>query len=85
MSQRSAYAQFYLPAAGRLKVRRALCPGGGSPGSQPIGAQPSGKPGGATYVTASALPNQFTTATITDPSLNNMPSATLTIPAGWQL
>ena len=65
-------------------------PEGSSPGSQPIGgqsrgAQPGGKPGGATYVTASALPNQLTTATITDPSLNNMPSATLTIPAGWQL
>jgi len=70
-------------------------PGGGSPGSQPggaqtsgaqtSGAQPSGKPGAATYVTASPLPNQLTTATITDPSLNNMPSATLTIPAGWQL
>ena len=49
------------------------------------GPQSGGKPGGATYVTASALPNQFTTATITDPSLNNMPSATLTIPAGWKL
>src|SRR5580704_8854588 len=49
------------------------------------GPQSSGKPGAATYVTASALPNQFTTATITDPSLNNIPSATLTIPAGWKL
>jgi hypothetical protein len=50
-----------------------------------FGAQPGGKPGAATYVSASPLPNQFTTATITDPSLNNMPSATLTIPAGWKL
>jgi len=50
-----------------------------------FGAQPGGKPGAATYVSASPLPNQFTTATITDPSLNNMPSATLTIPAGWLL
>ncbi|HKN20838.1 MAG TPA: hypothetical protein VJX73_05450, partial [Terracidiphilus sp.] len=56
-----------------------------SPGAQPSGVQPSGKPGAATYVSASPLPNQFTTATITDPSLNNMPSATLTIPAGWKL
>src|SRR5580704_1722203 len=47
--------------------------------------QSGSKPGAATYVTTSALPNQFTTATITDPSLDNMPSATLTIPAGWQL
>ena len=31
------------------------------------------------------LPNQFTTAKITDPSLNNIVSATLTIPAGWKL
>ncbi len=48
-------------------------------------AQPAGKAGAATYVAATPLSNQFTTATITDPSLNNMPSATLTIPAGWQL
>jgi len=47
---------------------------------------PSGaKPGPATYVSASPLPNQLTTAKITDPSLNNMVSATLTIPAGWKL
>jgi hypothetical protein len=60
---------------------------GGSitPGAQPSSTRPAGKPGAATYVTASALPNQFTTATITDPSLNNIPSATLTIPAGWKL
>ena len=31
-----------------------------------FGAQPGGKPGAATYVSASPLPNQFTTATITD-------------------
>jgi hypothetical protein len=50
-----------------------------------VGAQPSGRPGAATYVSASPLPNQFTTAEITDPSLNNIVSATLTIPAGWKL
>ena len=60
----------------------ASTPAGTVTGSGP---QSGGKPGAATYVTASALPNQFTTATITDPSLNNMPSATLTIPAGWKL
>ncbi len=54
--------------------------GSGSPSPQS-----SGKPGPATYISASPLPNQLTTATITDPSLNNMPSATLTIPAGWKL
>ena len=47
--------------------------------------QSGGKPGPATYVSASPLPNQFTTAQITDPSLNNIVSATLTIPTGWKL
>jgi hypothetical protein len=50
-----------------------------------FGAQSGGKPGPASYVSASPLPNQFTTAQITDPSLNNIVSATLTIPAGWKL
>jgi hypothetical protein len=54
-------------------------------GSGGPGPQSSGKPGAATYVSASPLPNQFTTAKITDPSLNNIVSATLTIPAGWKL
>ncbi len=49
------------------------------------GVQPGGKAGAATYVSASPLSNQLTTATITDPSLNNIVSATLTIPAGWKL
>ena len=35
--------------------------------------------------TGSPLSNQLTTANITDPSLNNIVSATLTIPAGWKL
>jgi len=39
----------------------------------------------ATYVSGSPLSNQLTTATITDPSLNNIVAATLTIPAGWKL
>ena len=71
-----------------LMVGCRSSPGGASAPSGTVsgaGPQSGGKPGAATYVTASALPNQFTTATITDPSLNNMPSATLTIPAGWKL
>jgi hypothetical protein len=48
-------------------------------------AQAGGKAGGATYVPGSPLSNQLTTASITDPSLNNIVSATLTIPAGWKL
>jgi hypothetical protein len=68
--------------AGCKSSQSAPAPGaeGGS-----FGAQPSGKPGPAKYVSASPLPNQFTTAQITDPSLNNIVSATLTIPAGWKL
>ena len=68
--------------AGCKPSQSATAPGaeGGS-----SGAQTGGKPGAPTYVSASPLPNQFTTATITDPSLNNIPSATLTIPAGWKL
>jgi hypothetical protein len=49
------------------------------------GAQAGGKAGAATYVSGAPLSNQLTTATITDPSLNNMVSATLTIPAEWKL
>jgi hypothetical protein len=41
--------------------------------------------GSARYVSATPLSNQLTTGTITDPSLNNMVAATLTIPAGWKL
>jgi hypothetical protein len=39
---------------------------------------------GVSYVGA-PLGSQLTTATIADPSLNNMPAATLTIPAGWKM
>lgn len=56
-------------------------PGGRSNSGSPS----SGKPGPATYVSSSPIPNQFTTAQITDPSLNNIVSATLTIPDGWKL
>ncbi len=68
--------------AGCKSSQSATAPGaeGGS-----VGAQPSGKPGPAKYVSGSPIPNQFTTAKITDPSLNNIVSATLTIPAGWKL
>ena len=49
------------------------------------GAQSVGKVASATYVSGAPLSNKLTTATISDPSLNNMASATLTIPAGWKL
>jgi hypothetical protein len=41
--------------------------------------------GSATYVSGTPLSNQLTTATINDPSLNNIVAATLTIPAGWKM
>jgi len=69
--------------AGCKPSQSATAPASGGDGSP--SAQSGGKPGAAKYVSASPLPNQFTTATITDPSLNNIPSATLTIPAGWNL
>lgn len=56
--------------------------GSGASGAQAASAQ---KAGTATYVSAAALSNQLTTATITDPTLNNMVAANLTVPAGWKL
>jgi hypothetical protein len=88
----AAFCAFTVLLAGCKPSQSTTAPGtgGGGFGSQPIGsqpsgAQPSGKPGPTTNVTASPLPNQFTTANITDPSLKNIVAATLTIPAGWQL
>jgi hypothetical protein len=43
------------------------------------------KAGGASYTSSKPLAGQLTTATITDPSLNNIVAATLTIPEGWKL
>ncbi len=76
------FCAFTVLLAG-CKPSQSAAPSGG--GSASPDAQSGGKPGAAKYVSASPLPNRFTTATITDPSLNNMPSATLTIPAGWNL
>ncbi len=56
-----------------------------STAASPDPAAPSGaQVKAATYVGAS-LSSQLTTATIADPSLNNMNAATLTIPAGWKM
>ena len=54
-------------------------------GSTAESAGPATSPRTATYVSGSPLSNQLTTVTITDPSLNNIVAATLTIPAGWKL
>jgi hypothetical protein len=50
--------------------------------SAPAGASTAAA---ASYVASAPLATQLTTATITDPTLNNMTAATLTIPAGWKL
>ena len=57
--------------------------------SAPSAASPEPAAGGsqakpATYV-GSPLNSQLTTATITDPTLDNMTAASLTIPAGWKM
>jgi hypothetical protein len=50
------------------------------------GAAKSGqKSGGANYVKFDPLSGQVAKAAITDPTLNNMVAANLTIPAGWKL
>jgi hypothetical protein len=54
--------------------------------AEPAGSGSSGgKAGAASYVNTAPLSSQMTTGTITDPSLNNMVAATLTIPAGWKV
>lgn len=58
---------------------------GSSDGSGGASAASGAKAGGVTYVSSAPLSNQLTTGTITDPSLNNMVAATLTIPSGWKL
>ena len=64
------------------KAASAATSGGSCAGAAPAA---SGKAGGATYVSATPLSSRTTTATITDPSLNNIVAATLTIPEGWKL
>jgi hypothetical protein len=54
-------------------------------GTASAGGGTNSQAGPATYTGSGALSNQLTTATINDPSLNNMKAATLTIPAGWQM
>jgi hypothetical protein len=56
-----------------------------APKAASSGTSSGGQAGTATYVGSAALSSQTMTATITDPTLNNMVSATLTIPAGWKL
>jgi hypothetical protein len=70
-----------LLAAGCHSAPTAASSGSGAA----AGAQAGAKAGPATYVSSVPLNTQFTAVTITDPSLNNIPAATLTIPAGWKM
>jgi hypothetical protein len=58
---------------------------GDSDGGTAYAQAPSGSAAAPKYMNASALSGSGTTATISDPTLNNMPAATLTIPAGWKM
>ncbi|HEX4311005.1 MAG TPA: hypothetical protein VHZ25_13315 [Acidobacteriaceae bacterium] len=57
----------------------------GAAGSTAGAPTTGGKAGPATYVHGAPISTQTTTATITDPSLNNITAATMTIPSGWKL
>ncbi|HVT96078.1 MAG TPA: hypothetical protein VHE33_01135 [Acidobacteriaceae bacterium] len=70
-----------MAVAGCSSTSKAAAAGSESSGAVPA---PGGKAGPANYVKV-ALTSQTTTATIADPSLDNITAATLTIPAGWKL
>ncbi|MGA8109780.1 MAG: hypothetical protein WB974_10115, partial [Acidobacteriaceae bacterium] len=63
---------------GGTNAAAAVAPAGSGSGG-------GGKAGSVNYVGGSPLSGQLTTATITDPSLNNVQAMALTIPAGWKL
>jgi hypothetical protein len=66
-----------------IGCRSATSAGGIGDGGGQTGAANGAATSTATYT--SGLSTQTTTVTITDPSLNNIVAATLTIPAGWKL
>ncbi len=72
-------------AAGCSSTSKAASAASADGSGSGAAAAASGKAGGATYVSATPLSSQMTTATINDPSLNNIVAATLTIPAKWKL
>ncbi len=67
------------------KTASAAATGAASSGTAGSDGSGSATAGAASYVSSTPLSNQTTTVTITDPSLNNIVAATLTIPAGWKL
>jgi hypothetical protein len=59
--------------------------GNGAAGAAAEAAASGQKVGGATYIDSSVLQNRMTSATVTDPTLNNMVAFTIPIPEGWKL
>lgn len=81
---------FLVPAAAILiagcsstpKATAAASSGSDGSGGAPATGQ---KAGTAKYVSSAPLSGQLTTASVTDPTLNNMVAVNMTIPAGWKL
>jgi hypothetical protein len=74
-----------IPIAGCSSTSKSAAAASAAPDGTGGAPAASGKAGAATYVGSAPVSNQTTTATITDPSLNGIVAATLTIPAGWKL
>jgi hypothetical protein len=67
-----------IPAAG--------CSRGAESSASDVSAEAASDPAAKTsYRGTQAIPQQVQTATISDPTLNNMPAAAITIPAGWKM
>jgi hypothetical protein len=66
-------------------VLTAGCHSATNPDASASGSSSGAQAGPATYIGSAGLSSQLTTAIITDPTLNNMNAATLTIPAGWKM
>jgi hypothetical protein len=64
------------------KESQPASPTGNGTGALNPGSAPGGGDGAGTGAPASA---QLTTLTINDPTLNNMPAWTVTVPAGWKM
>lgn len=78
MGNRSAAASLVLSLALFAGCKSSSSSAAAQSGGGPVSAK-------APVETQSSIPTSTMTATINDPSFNNMPAETLTIPAGWKL
>ncbi|HVT96079.1 MAG TPA: hypothetical protein VHE33_01140 [Acidobacteriaceae bacterium] len=69
--------------AGCNSGAKAASTGDGS-GAPQSAQKAAGSPGAVKYVSGTEPSNSTATATLLDPTLNNMPAATLTVPEGWK-